>query len=178
MLWLQAGMAWSTPPQPKPEDLDWLVGLWASTSPVQFTIEEGRGGVAVVKQDTRGPRGRQVEVISVSQTLLGKPPPAEPWWLLEEIWFEPDGVFLQVWLGQDKGESVRLLPHEVSPGKVVFQGASDRFPARIELIRNGTGIIVAHQGPYQGVPKRLEWHYQPTEPLLELHRKARETKAR
>lgn len=172
MLWTLAGLALASPPSLNPQDLSWAVGLWASTSPVAFSQPEGRGGLLVVKDRVRHTGSRKTTVYGLSQTLLGKPSPDEPWWIQEEIWFEPGGAFLQVWLGTD-GEPRRLLPSEVTPGRVVFAGAPGTFPDRVEISRAGTGIIVAHQGTLNGVPKRLEWHYQPTEPLIELQRKAR-----
>jgi hypothetical protein len=51
--------------------------------------------------------------------------------VLEEIWCEPDGAFLQVWLGTG-GEPVHLVVRQATASELVFEGPPGRFPERIE----------------------------------------------
>lgn len=140
--------------------IDWVAGAWISRSPVAYGVGPGNrvqgSHLAVVQQQ----RFENKLGMQVFQAMQRQSDGNGPTVVLEEIWCDPRGAFLQVWQGTDGGP-VRLAPTQVADGTLVFEGDPGRFPTRVELHRTGDGLRVVHQGPWRGAPLRVEWTYGP-----------------
>ena len=158
MLWTFA-MALANPPVLDPESLAWFEGIWASTTPEApdgvFPVD--RGSVLVVKKGERGSRGRRRRVYGIAQ-FHGKGSVPMPFMIQEEVWCEPDGAFLQVWIGTG-GEPVRLFVADSDASHVTFVGPPGVFPNHVVYRKTEEGVVVERSGTLNGASLQSEWAY-------------------
>lgn len=158
-------LALASPLTVDPTQVDWLPGIWASVAPDPTdnpAMPQKTGSVLTVMSGDRFTGRRKTRVFQISQ-WQGSTHPG-PRQVLEEIWYEPDGAYLQVWMGTG-GEPVRLALTQASENALVFEGPKGVFPTKVAYGRTADGVSVVREGTFEGAPLASDWRYVPRPPL-------------